>query len=81
MAAALGRPARLLPVPPALLRFAARLAKKSALAIRLLDSLTVDSSAIRRELGWSPPFTLDQGLRETAAWYLSQGAFVSSRSS
>lgn len=81
MAAALGRPARLLPVPPALLRFAARLAKKSALAIRLLDSLTVDSSAIRRELGWSPPFTLDEGLRETAAWYLSQGASVSSRSS
>lgn len=79
MAAALGRPARLLPVPPALLRVAARLAKKSALAIRLLDSLTVDSSAIRCELGWSPPFTLDEGLRETAAWYLSQGASVSSR--
>lgn len=79
MAAVLGQPVRLLALPVPLLRFAARLAKKSALAIRLFDSLTVDSSAIRRELGWSPPFTLDEGLRETAAWYLSQGASVSSR--
>lgn len=79
IAAALGRPTRLLPVPQALLRAAARLTKKfpqgrnaQALAGRLMDSLTLDSKAIRHTLGWSPPFTLNEGLRKTTAWYLSQ---------
>lgn len=79
MAAALGRPARLLPVPPSLLHAAARLAKKfpkgrtaPALTRRLLDSLAIDSRAIRRDLDWSPPFTLNEGLRQTAQWYWGQ---------
>jgi nucleoside-diphosphate-sugar epimerase len=29
----------------------------------------VDDSAIRRELGWRPRFSLEEGLRATAAWY------------
>ena len=36
---------------------------------RLTGSLTVDSSKIRRELGWMAPFTMEEGLRETAAWF------------
>jgi nucleoside-diphosphate-sugar epimerase len=32
----------------------------------------VDSSKIQRELGWKPPFTLEQGLAETAEWFLKQ---------
>ena len=70
IAISLGRPARLLPVPSALLRFAGQLTGKSAQVERLLDSLVIDSSKIRRELGWTPPFTMEQGLRETADWYL-----------
>jgi nucleoside-diphosphate-sugar epimerase len=68
-AAALGRPARLLPFPSALLRLAGLLTGKKAAVDRLLGSLTVDSSRIRRELGWTPPFTMTEGLRETAVWY------------
>jgi dTDP-glucose 4,6-dehydratase len=30
----------------------------------------IDASKIRRELGWSPSVTLDEGLRRTVAWYL-----------
>lgn len=56
---ALGRPARLFRFPPALLPIR-----------RLTESLEVDDSAIRRELGWQPPFSLEQGLRATAEWYL-----------
>lgn len=74
MAAALGRSARLLAVPVPVLRFMAALAGKSALVTRLAGSLAIDSSAIRRELGWTPCFTLDEGLRETAAWYANQKA-------
>lgn len=39
---------------------------------RLTGSLTVDSSKIRRELGWVPPFTMEEGLRETAEWFKRQ---------
>jgi nucleoside-diphosphate-sugar epimerase len=57
IAAALGRPARLWPFPGALL------------PSRLAGSLEVDDEPIRRELGWSAPFSLEEGLRETARWY------------
>ncbi len=38
---------------------------------RLMDSLQVDSSRIRRELGFVPPYSLEEGMRETAVWYAS----------
>lgn len=69
MAHAMGKPARLLPFPPALLRAAGKVLGKEDEVGRLLDSLVIDSSKIRRELGWKPPFTMEEGLRETAAWY------------
>lgn len=69
MARALGRPARFFRCPPALLRAGARLTGKQEEADRLLGSLVVDSSKIRRELGWKPPYTMEQGLVETAQWF------------
>ena len=66
IARALGRTARLVPFPPLMLR------RIPALR-RLTDSLEVDDSAIRTELGWRPPYTFEEGLRATAAWYLAQG--------
>ncbi len=69
MARALGRPARLFPCPPALLRAGARLMDKQEEAGRLLGSLVVDSSKIRREIGWQPPYTMVQGLEETVRWF------------
>jgi nucleoside-diphosphate-sugar epimerase len=32
---------------------------------KLTGSLIVDSSKIRNLLGWKPPFTLEEGIRET----------------
>ena len=69
VAAALGRPARLFPFPPSLMRFAGKLLGKAEAVERLLGSLTIDSSKIRRELGWKPPYTMEEGLRETAEWF------------
>ncbi|ARJ66574.1 NAD-dependent dehydratase [Magnetospirillum sp. ME-1] len=66
LAAVLGRPARLLPVPPALLRLAGRLTGRGAAVERLLGSLQVDDSETRRVLGWAPPKTLSQGLADMA---------------
>lgn len=69
LAAALGKPALLPPVPPSLLRLAGLLTGKRAEVARLLDSLEIDGTAICHELDWQPPNTLEQGLAATAAWY------------
>lgn len=69
LARALGRPPRLLPCPPALLRLAGTLAGRGDEVARLADSLQVDDGALRRRLGWSPPFTVDQGIAASAAWF------------
>lgn len=67
MAAALDVPARVFFVPPAWLRFCAKLAGRSQAVDRLLGSLSVDDSKIRRMLGWHPPFSLVEGLAKTAS--------------
>ena len=69
IAVALGRRARLFPVPPALLRLAATLAGRAGVADRLVSSLRIDDSATRERLGWRPRVTLDAGLAATARWY------------
>ena len=67
------------PCPPASLRLAGGLIGKGAVVARLLDSLAVDDGKIRRQLGWTPPFTLAQGLNETAAWFQARGEGNKSR--
>lgn len=62
---ALGRPARLLPVPPALLWLAASLLGRRAAAARLLGFLQVDIAATTAAIGWTPPYSVEQGLRST----------------
>jgi nucleoside-diphosphate-sugar epimerase len=63
---ALGTRARLLPVPPLLLRAAAAAVGKGGVARRLCDSLQVDIGKTRRLLGWTPPVGVDEALRRTA---------------
>lgn len=67
--AALGSPARLVPFPPFAFHLAARLLGRPGAARRLFGSLAVDSSQIRKELGWASPCTMAQGLSQTAKWY------------
>lgn len=69
VAAALGLPARLFPFPPSLMRFAGKLIGKSDAVDRFVSSLTIDNSKIRRELGWKPPYTMEEGLKETGEWF------------
>ncbi len=65
IASCMHRGPRLLPIPATWLRMGGSLLGRTAEMDRLLGSLTVDSSAIRRDLGWRPPYTLEQGLRLT----------------
>lgn len=70
IALALGKPPLVFPFPIALLRLLAKILGKTDPVKRLLDSLTVNSSKIRSDLDWTPPFTMEDGLKETAKWYL-----------
>lgn len=63
VAAAMGRPARLIPVPTGLLRLSANALGKKAVAQSLLDSLQVDISKARDLLDWTPPVSVKEGLK------------------
>lgn len=63
IAEAMGRPARLIPVPAGLLCMGAALLGKRAVAQRVLGSLQVDISKARDLLGWEPPVSVKEGLR------------------
>lgn len=67
VARAMGRPARLLPVPVGMLEFAGALLGKRAAVARLTSSLWVDSSLIRSRLGWTAPYSMAEGLAATVA--------------
>ena len=69
LAVALGRPARLLPVPAGVLRRLGRLGGRSAEVDRLIGSLQVDSAATRETLAWTPPVSLKEGLQRCCDWY------------
>ena len=65
VARAMGKTARLVPVPERVLWFAATCFGRRAAVQRLLSSLRVDTSKARNLLGWVPPYTLEQGLAKS----------------
>lgn len=62
---ACGREARLFTCPTALLRLAGRLLGRRAAVEALTGDLTIDNAAVQKALGWSPAFSVDEGLAET----------------
>lgn len=69
LAKALGRSPRLIRISPKFIEWLGALVGKKKEFDRLLGSLTIDSKAITRDLGWTPPFTMQEGLAATIAWY------------
>lgn len=65
IADALGRPARLVPVPIACLHAAGKLLRQSSRVERLTSPLRMECVRLRKELGWTPPWTVSEGLTET----------------
>lgn len=64
---ALGRPARLFPVPVAVLRGVAGLLGRPELVQQLCGNLQVDISPARTVMGWAPPLSVAQALSEVAS--------------
>lgn len=60
---------RLFHVPGFVLRAGGMLLGRRASLARLLGTLEVDAGRFREIARWTPPFTLDQGLAATAAWW------------
>jgi len=69
---ALGKPARLLPVPAKLLWSAGALLGKRAVIERICGSLQVDIGKTRSLLGWSPPVSVDKALAMTATDFVKR---------
>lgn len=63
VAKAIERPSRLIPVPAPVLQFGATLLGRKAMAQRLLGSLQVDILKTRELLDWTPPVSVDEGLK------------------
>lgn len=71
-AKALGKSARLIPVPAWMISTAAQLLGKPAIAQRLCGSLQVDIEKTRVLLGWRPPVSIDEALYKTTRDYLEK---------
>jgi len=70
MALALGLPSKLIAVPTALITLGAKLIGRPDISQRLCGSLQVDIRKTKDLLGWSPPVSVDEGLRKTASHFL-----------
>jgi len=70
---ALGKPARLLPVPEHWLAWAARLLGREDVQARLCGSLQVDIRKTCELVQWVPPVAVDDALRSAAIEFLRKG--------
>lgn len=71
-AQAFGKPARLFPFPPILLTLIAQLVGRKSMADRLSQCLQVDISKAHKQLDWQAPFSVMQGIQETANALLNE---------
>lgn len=72
MGLALGKPARLIPIPAPLLQLGAQMLGRKEISQRLLGNLQVNISKTKDMLDWTPLVSVDEGLHKTAEWYRSQ---------
>ena len=69
VSAALGVKPLIIHFPLSLLRLSAAIVGKTAIVSRLTESLYVNDSQTRNDLNWTPPFSMLEGLKETATWF------------
>ena len=65
IASYLGRPPRIFPFPPGLLRLGLSAIGCGGMAASLIGSLSIDDGATRTRLNWQPRISLDDGLAAT----------------
>lgn len=68
IAVSMNKRSRLFPLSAQLLAFSMKLLGLKDLHLRLLGSLEVNNSKIKA-LNWNPPYSCEEGIKKTAAWY------------
>lgn len=71
IAQAFGKKPRLLPLRAGLIKRLAGMLGREKEATRLLGSLSVDSTPMCNLIGWTAPFRVADGVRQTVKWYRS----------
>jgi nucleoside-diphosphate-sugar epimerase len=66
----LGKPPRFFPVPATLVRLGGMLSDDFR---KVSGSFRVGSGKFEKDLGFSPPFSLEEGIARTVAWYRKTG--------
>ncbi|MFL2780608.1 MAG: NAD-dependent epimerase/dehydratase family protein [Rhodospirillales bacterium] len=66
---AFGTKARIFNIPQKYLILLGKITGNTAIIKRLTQTLTVDSTRIKSDLNWSPPFQSDVGIEKTVNWY------------
>jgi nucleoside-diphosphate-sugar epimerase len=69
LAKSLDKKPSLIPLPPIFLKWMALLSGKAPEIERLSQSLEIDSSQLRDELGWDQPYSAAEGFKRTADYY------------
>ena len=69
--AAMNKPARLLKVPLSVLKLGSQIIGKPRAYDGLCGSFQLDISQTRQKLDWRPPFSLQEEIAATVAWYQS----------
>lgn len=72
LAKGMGKRLLLLPVPTGMLKFAATMLGRQSVYQQLCGSLRVDSGKARAVLNWTPPLSVNEALRKTAAHFVAQ---------
>ncbi len=72
LAKAMGKSARLIPIPGRALEISAALLGKGDVAQRICGSLQIDISKTRDLLGWEPPITVNEALCKTAESFINK---------
>lgn len=67
---AMGKSPRLLPVPQSCIRLGTSIFGREDIARRLLNNLQIDMKHTCDLLSWSPPISVDEGLRRTVRGYI-----------
>ncbi|MBV1838995.1 UDP-glucose 4-epimerase family protein [Photobacterium ganghwense] len=67
LAKAMGKPSRLIPVPASWLMTVTKLLGKPAIGERLCGNLQLDISETKSCLGWTPPYSVAEGLKQTVS--------------
>lgn len=70
LAEMMGKPARLFPAPTSVLNTAGKVLGKTGEVSRLTGSLCLSTDHIESEIGWKAPYSTEEGLAKTVAWYL-----------